>query len=121
MNEDDNGRGGESAQRVRELETRLLETSGQLTVALGKNEKLTATLREAREQVSQLRNEVDKLSQPPASYGVVLGTNDDGTVDVHVNGRKMRVSCSPSIDAPGPVERPDWRDHVSDWHAPANT
>ncbi|MGA0584461.1 MAG: nitroreductase family protein, partial [Castellaniella sp.] len=23
------------------------------------------------------------------------------------------------IDAPGPVERPDWRDHVSDWHAPA--
>ncbi|MGX5660362.1 nitroreductase family protein [Castellaniella ginsengisoli] len=22
------------------------------------------------------------------------------------------------IDAPGPVERPDWRDHVSEWHAP---
>jgi nitroreductase len=24
------------------------------------------------------------------------------------------------IDAPGPAERPDWRDHVSEWHAPAS-
>jgi len=42
---------------------------------------------------------VDKLSQPPASFGVYLGTNDDGSVDVFTAGRKMRVNASPDLDA----------------------
>ena len=84
--------------RVRALEERLLETKGQLAQALAQNEKLSYTLREAREHISSLRDEVDKLTQPPSAYGVVVGKNEDETVDVLTNGRKMRVNLSPSVD-----------------------
>ena len=79
-------------------EERLLETKGQLAKAVGQNEKLSYTLREAREHIATLRDEVDKLSQPPSAYGVVVGKNDDGTIDVLTSGRKMRVTLHPDID-----------------------
>ena len=84
--------------RVRALEERLLETKGQLAQAVSQNEKLSYTLREAREHIATLRDEVDKLSQPPSAYGVVVGKNDDDSVDVLTSGRKMRVSLHPDID-----------------------
>lgn len=84
--------------RLRALEERLLETKGQLAQAVAQNEKLSYTLREAREHISTLRDEVDKLSQPPSAYGVVVGKDDDGTVDVLTSGRKMRVALHPDID-----------------------
>ena len=84
--------------RVRTLEERLLETKGQLAQATSQNEKLTYTLREAREHIAALREEVDKLTQPPAAYGTYLGTNEDGTVDVFSAGRKMRVTVHPEIE-----------------------
>ena len=84
--------------RLRQLEERLLETKGQLAQEIAKNEKLSFTLREAREHISNLRDEVDKLSQPPSAYGVVVGRNDDRTVDVLSSGRKMRVNVHPEID-----------------------
>ncbi len=87
----------DSPKRVRTLEERLLETKGQLSKAVSQNEKLTYTLREAREHISTLRDEVDKLTQPPSGYGTVLGANDDGTVDVHAGGRKMRVAVQPDL------------------------
>src|SRR4029079_10536752 len=77
----------DAPKRVRTLEERLLETKGQLAQAVSQNEKLTFTLREARDHISALRDEVDKLSQPPAAYATLLGKNDDGTVDVHAAGR----------------------------------
>ena len=88
----------EAPKRQRALEERLLETKGQLSHAVSQNEKLSYTLREAREHIATLRDEVDKLSQPPAAYGVVVGKNDDGTVDVLTSGRKMRVSLHPDVD-----------------------
>ena len=88
----------EAPRRQRVLEERLLETKGQLAQAVSQNEKLSYTLREAREHISSLRDEVEKLSQPPAAYGVVVGKNDDGTVDVLTSGRKMRVSLHPEVD-----------------------
>jgi len=87
----------DSPKRVRTLEERLLETKGQLSKAVSQNEKLTYTLREAREHISTLRDEVDKLTQPPSGYGTVLGANDDGTLDVHAGGRKMRVTVQPDL------------------------
>jgi proteasome-associated ATPase len=87
----------DAPKRVRTLEERLLETKGQLAQAVSQNEKLTYTLREAREHISALREEVDKLTQPPSGYGTVLGTNDDDTVDVYASGRKMRVSVHPDL------------------------
>jgi proteasome-associated ATPase len=88
----------EAPKRVRTLEERLLETKGQLAQAVSQNEKLTYTLREAREHIAALRDEVDKLTQPPSAYGTLLGSNDDGTVDVYSGGRKMRVSVHPDLD-----------------------
>jgi proteasome-associated ATPase len=89
----------EAPKRVRTLEERLLETKGQLAQAVSQNEKLTYTLREAREHIATLREEVEKLTQPPSAYGTLLGVNDDGTVDVHSGGRKMRVAVHPELSA----------------------
>jgi proteasome-associated ATPase len=88
----------DAPKRVRTLEEKLLETKGELARAVSQNEKLTYTLREAREHIAALREEVDKLTQPPAAYGTLLGHNDDGTVDVFSGGRKMRVSVHPEIE-----------------------
>ncbi len=89
----------DAPKRVRTLEERLLETKGQLAQAVSQNEKLTYTLREAREHIAALREEVDKLTQPPSAYGTFIGRNEDGTVDVHAGGRKMRVSLHPDLEA----------------------
>jgi len=89
----------DAPKRVRLLEERLLETKGNLSQATGQNEKLSDTLRDARDHIATLREEVAKLSQPPAAYGTMLGKNDDGTVDVFSGGRKVRVSLHPEIDA----------------------
>jgi proteasome-associated ATPase len=88
----------DAPKRVRTLEERLLETKGQLSQAVSQNEKLTYTLREAREHIAALREEVEKLTQPPSAYGTFLGRNDDGTVDVFSGGRKMRVAIHPDLD-----------------------
>jgi proteasome-associated ATPase len=89
----------DAPKRVRTLEERLLETKGQLAQAVSQNEKLSATLREAREHIAALREEVEKLTMPPSGYGTYLGTNDDGTVDIFTAGRKMRVALHPELDA----------------------
>ena len=89
----------DAPKRVRTLEERLLDTKGQLAQAISQNEKLTYTLREAREHIAALREEVDKLTQPPSAYGTLLGINEDGSADVYSSGRKMRVEIHPAIDA----------------------
>ncbi|BBH15942.1 proteasome-associated ATPase [Nocardioides baekrokdamisoli] len=63
------------------------------------NERLASTLRDARDQIVRLKEEVDRLAQPPSGFGVYLGTNDDGSVDIFTNGRKLRVSLSPAVEA----------------------
>ena len=88
----------DAPKRVRTLEERLLETKGQLAQAVSQNEKLSYMLRESREHIASLREEVDKLTQPPSAYGVLVGKNDDGTVDVLASGRKMRVNTHPDLD-----------------------
>ena len=87
----------DAPKRVRTLEERLLETKGQLQQALSQNDRLTYTLREAREHIASLREEVDKLTQPPSAYGTFLHKNDDGTADVFSGGRKMRVALHPAL------------------------
>ncbi|MFV0493972.1 proteasome ATPase [Mycobacterium sp.] len=64
-----------------------------------RNSKLMETLKDARQQLLALREEVDRLGQPPSGYGVLLGAHEDETVDVFTSGRKMRLTCSPNIEA----------------------
>ena len=87
----------ESPKRVRTLEERLAEMNGHLATARSQNEQLSATLRDARDHIANLRDELEKLTQPPAGFGIVLACNDDGTADVHTNGRRMRVSVQPDL------------------------
>jgi len=70
----------------------------QIARLTGQNEKLSYTLREAREHIASLRDEVDKLTRAPGSYGTVVGINDDLTVDVLTSGRKIRVTAHPAVD-----------------------
>jgi len=88
----------ESPRHLRVLEERLAEAQSRVATLTERNEKLTSTLREARDQVVALKEEVDRLAQPPSGYGVFLQTYDDGTVDVFTGGRKLRVAVSPSVD-----------------------
>ena len=84
--------------RIRELEGRLLEAHTEYSRSREQSERMTELLRQAREQIITLREEVDKLTSPPSGYGVFLSPHDDGTVDVFTGGRKLRVSVAPSVD-----------------------
>ena len=66
-----------------------------------RNTRLTATLHEARAQILAMKEEIDRLAQPPAGYGLFLESFDDGTVDVVTGGRKLRVAVSPDVDRGG--------------------
>jgi proteasome-associated ATPase len=79
------------------MENRLREANRQLVQAFNQNEKLVNTLYEAREQISSLKEEVDKLCAPPSTYGVYLSPNEDGTVNILSQGRKVKVNVHPSI------------------------
>ena len=83
----------------RSIESRLAEAQARLAASMAQNERLTSTLREARDQILTLKEEVDRLAQPPTGFGTFLQRNDDDTVDVFTGGRKLRVAVSPSIDA----------------------
>ncbi|WP_144206033.1 proteasome ATPase [Mycobacterium tilburgii] len=83
--------GTRSARDVHQLEARIDSLAA-------RNSKLMETLKEARQQLLALREEVDRLGQPPSGYGVLLSAHEDETVDVFTSGRKMRLTCSPNID-----------------------
>jgi proteasome-associated ATPase len=88
----------DSPRHARLLEQRLAEASERVSQLTERNAKLVETLREARSQLLALREEVDRLAQPPSGYGVFLVGHEDGTVDVFTAGRKMRVACSPAVE-----------------------
>src|ERR1700712_18171 len=87
----------DSPRQVRALEERIAEAEGRAAFLSERNDKLTGTLRDAREQLVTLKEEVDRLGQPPSGYGVFLTAFEDGTVDVFTGGRKLRVSVSPNL------------------------
>ncbi len=82
---------GQSPRDVHQLEARIDSLAS-------RNSKLMETLKEARQQLLALREEVDRLGQPPSGYGVLLDTHEDDTLDVFTSGRKMRLTCSPNIE-----------------------
>ncbi|MCL3819240.1 proteasome ATPase [Aeromicrobium sp. zg-Y869] len=82
----------------RSTDARLSELEAMLAATNHQNERLTSTLREARDQIVTLKEEVDRLAQPPTGFGTFLQLNDDDTVDVFTGGRKLRVNVSPAVD-----------------------
>src|SRR5215468_952149 len=77
---------------------KMLEIIEAETTTPSRDERLLKALHDAREEIAALREEVDKLSAPPSTYGVYLSAHDDETVDVLAQGRKVRVRLHPAID-----------------------
>ncbi|MEU6014155.1 proteasome ATPase [Streptomyces sp. NPDC047515] len=88
----------DSPRHTRILEERIIELQTNLAGVSAQNERLANTLREARDQIVALKEEVDRLAQPPAGFGVFLQGNEDGTCDIFTGGRKLRVNVSPSVE-----------------------
>jgi proteasome-associated ATPase len=88
----------DSPRHTRILEERIVELQTNLAGVSAQNERLANTLREARDQIVALKEEVDRLAQPPAGFGVFLTANEDGTADIFTGGRKLRVNVSPSVE-----------------------
>lgn len=62
------------------------------------NERLEYLLEQAKVKLREMRDEIDRLSQPPSVYASFLHLNDDGTAEVIANGRRMRCNISEDIN-----------------------
>ena len=83
---------------TRPLERQLAESAARIATLTERNEKLVITLREARAQLLQLKEEVDRLAQPPSGYGTFLAAGPDSSVEVYTGGRRMRLAVSPTVE-----------------------
>ena len=81
-----------------DVEVRLYEMTRDLMHAHRRNRKLTSALQEAKEKLEQLKEKVEQLSAPPNNYGVYLQSNDDGTLDIDLGGKRWRVNADPEIN-----------------------
>src|SRR6266545_4627385 len=72
-----------SPRQVKVLEEQLLQTRSDLARTTSQNEKLVGVLQSERERLAALKEEVEKLAQPPATFGVFLRHNEDDSVDVY--------------------------------------
>ena len=83
---------------VRPLQRQIADSESRVATLAERNEKLIVTVRDARTQLLQLKEEVDRLAQPPSGYGVFLNPGPDSTVEVYTSGRRMRLSVSPNVE-----------------------
>ncbi len=87
-----------SAAPSQDTELRLYEATRELIQIHRRNRKLHGALQETREKLEGLKEKVEKLSAPPNNYGIFLQDNEDGTIDIDVSGRKVRVNADPTVD-----------------------
>jgi proteasome-associated ATPase len=88
----------EAPRGSRALEDRVGELQATVAGLTAQNERLVATLRDARDQIVALKEEIDRLAQPPSGFGVFLEANEDGTADIFTGGRKLRVTVTPNLE-----------------------
>jgi proteasome-associated ATPase len=79
------------------LRQRLERQRQQVYDAERQNEKLVNALQDAKQQIDLLKQEVDKLCSPPNTYGIYERSNKDGTCEINVDGKMMRVNAHPNI------------------------
>ena len=86
-----------------------MKTYAEMTAELEKlaahNERLVSGLRSARAQIVELKNDLERVGDPPNSYATFLRRCEGTTIDVLHNGRRLRVATAASLDldalAPG--------------------
>ncbi|MFA7323581.1 MAG: proteasome ATPase [Candidatus Nanopelagicales bacterium] len=86
------------ASRVIALESALNRLRTDLMAQKDHNSRLIETLRDARGQIVSLKEEIDRLAQPPAGFATFIAAVDEHSADVLSAGRKMQVPVSPNID-----------------------
>ncbi|MFP7696168.1 proteasome ATPase [Trueperella sp. LYQ143] len=70
-----------------------------LSSVLEKNERLSRGLQEARQRITDLNAQVERLSQPPGSIATFISANHDRReILAMVNGRQMILAVSHLID-----------------------
>jgi proteasome-associated ATPase len=79
------------------LEGRLAALQREYAAEKERNSRLVETLRDARDQIVVMREEIERLAEPPATYGVFLQAHGD-SIDISTSGRKMRVGVAPNVD-----------------------
>ncbi|PVU81513.1 proteasome ATPase (plasmid) [Cellulomonas sp. WB94] len=70
----------------------------ELALLSARNERITEALVAARDQIIELKRQLDELAKPPGTYATFLSARADGTVDIISAGRKMHVGASPTLD-----------------------
>ncbi|MCC2308171.1 proteasome ATPase [Cellulomonas chengniuliangii] len=70
----------------------------EINLLAARNERIAEALMAAREQIVELKRQLDDLAKPPGSFATFLSARSDGTVDVISSGRKMHVGASPTLD-----------------------
>jgi proteasome-associated ATPase len=80
------------------LKRKYYQAMEQLAQGKRQNEKLVAALQEAKEQINTLKQEVEKLCAPPNSYATFRQWNKDGTVDIDLDGRHLKVNVHPKLE-----------------------
>jgi proteasome ATPase len=70
----------------------------QVQLLASKNERLAAALHAARDQIVELKAQLDEANRPPGTYAHFLGPGPRGTADVVSAGRKLNVAVSTSVD-----------------------
>lgn len=70
----------------------------ELALLSARNERIAEALVAAREQIVELKRQLDELAKPPGTYATFLSARPDGTVDIVSAGRKMHVGASPTLD-----------------------
>jgi proteasome-associated ATPase len=89
-------------QRLEDEPERLLrrtysQTGEQLRNGDKPNEKLTAALQAAKSQIVAFKAAIDKLCAPSNSYGTFRKAHANGTIDVSIDGRTLKVNVHPTI------------------------
>ena len=74
------------------------ELERQVASLVAKNARMSDALIAARDQIIDLKTQLDDLAKPPGTYAIFLAAHADGTVDIMSAGRKMLVGASRSLD-----------------------
>ncbi|GAB3053696.1 proteasome ATPase [Sediminivirga luteola] len=94
-----------SETRAAEARQEIAQLRRQISEAAKRNETLSSTLRAAREELTRLRAEAERLAEPPNTWATLLkiipAAEDDPEAvpyaDILHGGRKMRVAVSASL------------------------
>lgn len=80
----------------------LKEMEKNLERQIAENEKLRATLESvitgSKLEIEKLMDKIKELSSPPHHYCYFIRANEDKTIDVRFNGKRMAVHYDPDLD-----------------------